>query len=82
MTFSDAVELHRALMRRPDLTEAEDQALERAEAAILRRKPQSVIEAVELLDVLVENLALGPRSDGLDVKAVRGLRQWVRELAW
>lgn len=82
MTFDDAVELHRALMRQPQLTDTENAALHRAEARILSRRPQSTVEAGELLDVLRDNLALGPRSDGLDVKAVRNLRQWVRELAW
>lgn len=82
MTFSDAVELHRALMRRPHLTDAEDRALCRAESAILSRKPQSMIEAVEVLELLADNLSLGPRSDELDLKALKNLRQWVRELAW
>lgn len=82
MTFSDAVELHRALMRRPQLTETEDRALCRAETAILSRRPQSTIEVVEVLDLLAENLSLGPRADGLDLKAVKNLKQWVRELAW
>ena len=82
MTFSDAVELHRALMRRRHLTETEDQALCRAEAAILSRKPRSMIEAVEMLDLVAESLTLGPRADGLDLKAVKNLKQWVREEAW
>ena len=82
MTFSDAVELHRALMRQTQLTETEYRALHRAETTILSRKPQSVIEACELLDVLAENIVLGSRSDGLDAKAVRNLKQWVREEAW
>ncbi|KQW82435.1 hypothetical protein [Brevundimonas sp. Root1279] len=82
MTFSDAVELHRALMRRPQLTDTEDRALCRAEAAILSRKPQSMIEVIEMLDLLSDSLNLGPRSDGLDLRAVKNLKQWVRELAW
>ena len=82
MTFSDAVELHRALMRRPQLTEAEDHALCQAETTILSRKPESLIEASDLLDLLADNLALGTRPDGLDLRAVKNLKQWVRELAW
>lgn len=57
----------------PELSDIVDQT----ERFILRHPPASDAEALIVLEVLVENMRTGRRSDGLDLVGARNLQVWL-----
>ena len=55
----------------------DDDQYDYAERVILKRKPQSATEAAIILEVVAVNLAVGPRSDELDIKAIKAVSCWL-----
>ena len=48
-----------------------------AETSLLNHAPSSAVEAVCLLEVVRQNMADAGRSDGLDVRAILAVQQWL-----
>jgi len=70
--FLKAVEV----FRRAGPWEDEDE-YDNAERVILKRKPHSAKEAAVILEVVAVNFDVGPRSDELDIKALKVVSEWL-----
>lgn len=57
------------------------EAAERLEAAILLQVPKTLEDAALLTGIVIENLALGTRSDGLDIDALGRVQSFLKARA-
>ncbi|WP_404416790.1 hypothetical protein [Brevundimonas vesicularis] len=48
-----------------------------AETSLLNHAPSSAVEAACLLEVVRQNMADAGRSDGLDIRAITAVQQWL-----
>ena len=81
-TFEEAARLWPLLSDEAAVAaERDDDLYAACEAAILSRQIESTEDAALVCQVLLENLALGQRSDELDISAVAALRDWIARLA-
>ena len=81
-TFEEAARLWPLLSDEAAVAaERDDDLYAACEAAILSRQIESTEDAALVCQVLLENLALGQRSDELDISAVAALRDWIAGLA-
>lgn len=51
--------------------------VDQTECYILRHQPTSAAEALMVVEVLIENMRTGGRSDGLDLVAAHNLQGWL-----
>jgi hypothetical protein len=66
----------KSLIRTED--ESATPKIEKAEKTLLKHRPATFRDAIILLDVIGEGLAFGPRTDGLDLKALNNLKSWAK----
>lgn len=50
-----------------------------AETTLLNHAPSSAVEAACLLEVVRQNMADAGRSDGLDIRAIAAVQQWLAD---
>jgi len=60
-----------------DLPPEVSNVVDQTERYILRHPPASDAEALMVLEVIIENIRTGRRSDGLDIVGARNLQGWL-----
>ncbi len=77
-----AMEFQEALLKLHQCTNADVgdiSVLSEAEAVILDHEPRATAEAVVMIDVLIDNVSIGCRSDERDIVALKRLRTWLTQ---